>query len=620
MRASRIVLIVYVLCFLGLAFLYVPRLANPLWSDAEFTGWVSPIAHRMVQGQQIYGDFTLPIPPASFALMAVIQKVTGRFLLLDELWLCAVCQMLMLPIGYALVRPFTTARNAALATMASVPVLIAAPKEIAYDHTALLVAWGSLALFTRGLLLTSERRRWTWLLASGATAGFTLAFKSSTGVGAIAALCFGLAVMGCIGWRTERRAALKPTARDAIAVGAGIAVGVLATLLTVVALGGSLPEFIHVVFVDGPALKGGRTQVSLNLLSYTIIQTPTHISFLTALMISYVLVRVLGRKDALQVPVEPTPADDRSERGVAGWVFGLPMVLLTLLTFGLAALLLVGDASRVPLLLQVGAGFGNAGPMVGLFFLLLLLVANFARAESMRDRRAVFATLAVAAGMLSLMHNLSDPKHRPLYDNNPIVPLVIVSLLIVFDQARARILKYATITAMLLALFGGKFQRYLTARHPVEDQGFWWGLQVNDRGKTLLGAAKRARALAGPNGTVLTLPEDPMFEALIGRPRPNLRGAIVFVDQFPKHVLEQDLATLHAHPPDVLILHPEAEVGWNTVYRIWSLDSPAARIQNDFVHKHRHTTYRVDSTYPTWLFDGSVKMALLVRKDRTNTP
>lgn len=620
MRASRIVLIVYVLCFLGLAFLYVPRLANPLWSDSEFTGWVAPIAHRMVEGQRIYQDFTLPIPPGSFALMALVQKVSGRFLLLDELWLCAICQMLMLPVGYALVRPFTTARNAALATMASMPVLMAAPKEIAYDHTALLVAWGSLALFTRGLMADAERRRWGWLVAAGAAAGFTLAFKSSTGVGAIAALFAGLGVTAVVGWRAVRRAALKPALHDATALTAGVVAGGLLTLLLVVVLGGSVREFIQVVFVDGPALKGGRSQVSLNLLSYTIIQTPTHISFLTALMISYVLVRILGRKDALQVPSSTIPTDERGERGLAGWVFAVPTVLLTLLIFGFAALLLAGNASRVPLFLQVGAGFGSAGPMIGLFFLLLLLVANFAKAASMRDRRAVFASLAVAAGMLSLMHNLSDPKHRPLYDNNPIIPLVIVSLLIVFDQARARILKYATVVVMLLALFGGKFQRYLTARHPVEDRGFWHGLRVNDTGKTLLDAALRARALAGPDGTVLMLPEDPMFEALIGRPRPELRGAIVFVDQFPEHVLDQDLAKLHADPPDVLVLHPEAEVGWNTVYRIWSLDSPAAKLQNDFVRRHRHTTYEVDSTYPTWLFDSKVTMAVLVRKDRGKKP
>ena len=619
MRASRVVLIVYLLCFLGLSFLYVPRLANPLWSDVEFSGWVAPIAHRMLSGERIYQDFTLPIPPASFALMAGVQKLTGRFLLLDELWLCAICQMLMAPIGYLLVRPFTTARNATLATMATVPVLIAAPKEIAYDHTALVVAWGSLVLLTRGLLVEGGRKRWAWLAAAGFAAAFTLAFKSSTGVGAVAGLGTALAAMFWIGWRTEGKKSLRPAVHDAIAAGAGLMAGVVATATIVIAVGGSLTEFYQVVFVDGPALKGGRSQAILNLLSYTIIQTPTHISFFTAVVIAYVLVRVVGRKDALQVAKKPAP-EDPAEKGIAGWVFAAPMILYSLLVFGTAALLLAGNANRIPFALQVGAGFGSAGPMIGLLLLLFMLMANFVRAESSRDRRAVFASLALAAGMLSLMHNLSDPKHRPLYDNNPIIPLVIVALLILFDQAKTRILKYSVVCVMLLALFGGKFHRYLIARTPVQDRGFWWGLRVNQGGEILLKAALRARKLAGPDGTVLTLPEDPMYEALIGRPRPALKGGIVFVDQFPEHTLAQDIETLHRDPPTVLVLHPEAEVGWNTVYRIWSIDSPAARLQNDFVRKHRNTTYRVDSTYPTLLFDSAVKMAVLVRKDRAAPP
>lgn len=614
-RASRIVLGCFMLCFLGFAMLYVPRLTNPLWSDAEFTGWVSPIAHRMLEGQRIYQDFTLPIPPASFALMAAVQAITGRFFLIDELWLCTICQILMLPIGYALVRPFTTARNATLVTMTMVPVIIAAPKEIAYDHTALLVAWASLALLLHGLLKPSGRTRALWLLSAGLAAGFTLAFKSSTGVGAVAACGAMITTLGWIGLRRDGSSARKPLAIDAAMVTAGITGGAVATLVLVAALGGSVPEFVRVVFVDGPALKGGKSQAILNLLSYTIIQTPTHVSFFTALIVAYVLVRLWGKRDAMLVALDPAPPD-AAERGFAGWVFAVPMILFVFLVFGLAGLLLAGNANRVPFALQVSAGFGGAGPMIGLFTLLLLLVANFTKAGSFRDRRAIFAALAIGSGVLSLMHNLSDPKHRPLYDNNPIIPLVILSLLILFDQAKSRILKYALVCLMLTGIFGGKYPRWLMARTPVDDPGFWSGLRISNNGEILLSAAKRARELAGPHGTVMTLPEDPMFEALIGRPRPKLTGAIVFVDQFPEHVLESDTAKLNAEPPTVLVLHPDVDVGWNAVYRIWSLNSPAARLQNDFLRKHRGTTYAVDSKYPTWLFDSAMSMSVLVRKDR----
>ncbi len=615
MRASRTVLVVFVLCLVGFAFLYVPRLANPLWSDVEFTGWVSPIAQRMVEGQRIYRDFTLPIPPGSFALMAAFQSLTGRFFLLDELWLCALCQLLMVPIGWALVRPFTTERNATLATMAMVPVLIAAPKEIAYDHTALVVAWGSLLLLSRGLLRPAGKARRALIASAGFTAGLTLVLKSSTGMGAVAAVCVAMAGIAWIGWRTEGKACFRDLARDAAFMGAGLLGGLVATVLVVTALGGSVSEFYQVVFVDGPRLKGGRGQAILNLLSYTIVQTPMHLSFLLALVMAYVLVRVVKSEDPLLVKPETEPL--AGEQGRAWWVFAVPMGVYVLLVFAVASLLLAGNASHVPFGLQVGSAFGSAGPMMGMFVLLLLIVANWSRAQARTEPRTVFAVVGLAAGVLSLMHNLSDPKHRPLYDNNPIIPLGIVSLLILLDQARARVLKYAVVGLMLLGLFGGKFQRYLIARTPVQDPGFWRGLRVNHNGTVLLEAAMRARELAGPDGTVLSLPEDPMYQALIGRPRPKLRGGIVFVDQFPEHVLAEDLATLRAHPPTVLVLHPEADQGWNMVYSIWSVDSPAARLQNGFLREHRDATYRVDSTYPTWLFDNGVKMALLVRKDRS---
>ena len=612
-RASRIVLAVFVLCFIGLMFLYVPRLANPLWSDIEFTGWVAPIAHRMAEGQRIYRDFTLPIPPGSFAVMAAFQRLTGRFYLLDELWLCALCQLLMMPIGYFLVRPFTTERNAALSTMAMVPVLIAAPKEIAYDHTALVLAWGGLAMLAQGLTRPAGRSRHRWLAGAGLLAGTTLAFKSSTGVGAVAGVTAGLTLCTTIAWRREGFEQARAWLRAWAFALAGMAGGLVLTMALVLGLGGALGEFIQIVFADGPALKGGRGQAILNLLSYTIIQTPTHLSFFTAAVLAYLIARAVVRKDALQVPTTWVD-DDSTERGNAGWVFGVLMGLFVVLVFAMAGLLLAGNATRVPFVLQVGAGFGGAGSMIGLFVLVLVLAVNAFRAEAGNDRRAAFAALTLAAGVVSLIHNLSDPKHRPLYDNNPIIPLAIFSVLLLCDQARSLILKYVLVCLMLLNLFGLKFQRYLDARNVVDDPGFWAGLRVTSNGQKLLAAAVRARELAGPDGTVLMLPEDPMVEALVGRRRPPLFGAIVFVDQFPEHALDRDLAAIHANPPDVVLLHPREEVGWNAVYSIWSLKSPAARFQNDFMHKRRDELYRVDSTYPTWLFDNPSQMVLLARK------
>ncbi|MCU0691915.1 MAG: hypothetical protein MUF54_10975 [Polyangiaceae bacterium] len=615
MRASRVVFATALLCFAGYACFYVPRLANPLWSDVEFTGWVSPIAHRMAQGARIYSDFTLPIPPASFALMAGIQKLLGRFLLLDELWLCALSQMAMVPIGYWLVRPYTTARNATLASLMMIPALVASPKEIAYDHTTLVLAWGALACVGQGLAAEAGRQR-VWLAAGGFVAGWSLAFKSSTGLGAVGGVLAALLVVTLLAWRREGWHALRGWRQAWASISAGLAGGVAATAGLVLALGGSLFEFYQTVFVDGPALKGGRGQAIANLVSYTILQTPTSFSLLTATLLAYAVARALARSKRLEVDDTGDPAEEQAERGKAGLWFAVPMSLYLALVFGVATLLLAGNANRVPTVLQIGAGFGAAVPMIGLFALVLLMVVNGTNAHTSRDVRARFAAITVAAGVVSLMHNLSDPKHRPLYDNNPIIPLAMAALLILVDQARSRALKYAMVSLALLAVFGGKYQRYLEARTPVTEPGFWQGLRVSANALVLLNAAKRARELAGPHGTVLVLPEDPMFASVIDRPRPPLFGAIVFVDQFPEHAFARDMAKLRENPPDVLVLHPNDATSRNAVYGIWSLNSPAARLQDGLQQNGHHDLYRVDSTYPTWLFQGPREMEILVKKER----
>lgn len=592
------------------ATVYVPRLANPLWSDVEFTGWVSPIAHRMVEGQRIYRDFTLPIPPASFALLALVQSALGRFALLDELWVCALGQMVMLAAAWFIVRALSSERNATLVVLVTSPMLIATPKEIAYDQTALAVAWVSLALLTQGLLARDAARRWKWLAATGLMSGLVLAFKSSTGMGAIGGAGLALAASSWMAWRRSGRDAWRAVARDWVAMMAGVAVGGVLTVLLVVAVGGSVGEFYRVVFVDGPVLKGGRGQVLINLLSYTILQTPTHVSLLSAAVVGWVLVRVLGKRGALEVSAD---ASERRERGVPGVLFVLGAGGWTVLMFGLATLLLAGNASSIPVLLRVGAGFGSAIPMLGLLFLVLLLVVNARASEGGADRRGAFAAVAIAAGFVSLAHNLSDPTHRPFYDNNPIIPLAAFSLLLAFDQARLRGLKAITVGLMTMVLFGGKFERYLDARYPVGPEGFWQGLRVSSNGQTLLRAAARIRDLAGPRGTVLMLPEDPMFEALVGRPRPKLQGAIVFVDQFPERLLESDLSALEHSPPDVVVLHPRDVTAWHTVYSIWNVKCAAARLQNEFTSRVLEPRYRRDSSFETWMFRGPGFMDVYTR-------
>jgi hypothetical protein len=610
-RAHRIVLGVLFLSFLALAYFYVPRLTNCLWSDVEFTGWVSPIAHRMAQGEHIYRDFTLPIPPASFLVMAAVQKITGRFALVDELWLCAVCNLLMMGIAYAIARSFTNTRNATLVTILTAPVIILTPKEIAYDQTAQVVAWSAVALLARGLTRGPGRER-SWLLrAAGFSAALSLAFKSSTGTGAIIGMALAVGLLCGIAWFRQKRAGVRALLPELGSVASGIAAGIAATVLIVVLAGGSLGEFYQVVFVDGPRLKGGQARMVLNLLSYALFQSPVHLSLLVVVFTALVLVRLQGNQQGLLVEAELTPEDPRKP-GPFDWRFAIAVSVIVLALTGTGIGLLAGNVAMVPNGLRAISGFSIVPPMLGLMFLAIFLVSHVHAASDATDRRAAFAATTLCAGSISLLHNLSHPQHRPFYDNNPIIPMAFLSLLVLMDRARLPRIKYVLFLLTLFGLYGAKFQRYLDARHPVEDASFWAGLKVSDGGLEILKMAHRARELAGPTGTVLMLPEDPATEALIGRPRPKLRGAIVFVDQFPDHVLKHDLAALQASPPDVLVLHPN-DNRWNRVYRIWTLKSAAAKMQVEFLESRRETMYHVDSSYPTWIFDQPSTMDLLTR-------
>ena len=618
MRASRVVFVVSLLCYVCFILLYAPRLANPLWTDVEFSGWVSPIAHRMVQGERIYRDFTLPLPPGSFALMAQFQQLTGRFYLIDELWLCALCQLLMAIVAYALARLFTSERNAVLTMLATIPALLVAQKEIAYDHTAQLVSWTSLLVLAHALLRPAGKTRAVLLALSGFAASFTIAFKSSTGVGAVAATCLAVASASWMQRKSYARDNRRSFVRDAAFVAIGLAAGAVATIVVVLAVGGSLHEFYYVVFVDGPALKGGWITGFNNLYSYLVEQPPLHLSFLLGLVIAYLIVRIRNRH---QLPGQDS-ADRSSERGSlrprrSSWWRALPMSLFVVWVFGFGGLMLVGHAPQLPRYLQVGAWFGSNLLSVGLLALLVMIGLRHraSKLSSPRtDSNTVFVSIGIAAGMASLIHNVSDPGHRPLYDNNPVIPMAIMSVLMILDMARARVLKHIVACTMLLSLFGPSYERRLAANTLVTDPGFWKGLRVGPGGKVVLAAAQRVRALTGPNDTVLMLPEDPMFEALVGRDRPWLLGGIVFVDQYPERLLTHDAEFLQRHPPAVVVLQPEDD-SWNTFYGIWNSDSPACRLQRSFLRNRVSWAYQFDSRYPTVFHGTNTSMSLLVRKD-----
>jgi hypothetical protein len=122
---------------------------------------------------------------------------------------------------------------------------------------------------------------------------------------------------------------------------------------------------------------------------------------------------------------------------------------------------------------------------------------------------------------------------------------------------------------------------------------------VNERGHEVIRSVLRVRTLAGPNDSVLVLPEDLELVALIDRPRPPIRGAVVFVDQYPERLAADDLRALEANLPKVVVIHPSDRTLWRQMFEIWMYEGGAYHIMQRFLDDLLPKHYRLDSTFST---------------------
>ncbi len=581
------------LVFLAYASRAVPRLTNSLVGDSEFTGWTGPIAERFFDGSTPYQDFLLPIPPGPFVVMAAVQALGGPPRLLQELWLVAVCHLGMAGLAYVIARAFSGPLTSLLVSGATLATVIQLYKECAYDHTAQLLAWGSIAAGAHALAKAKPCSR-LWLL-SGALAAVTLAFKQSTGSGIALGWICAFAYLGGLALLSRDAGALRNMKRILPRFVAGAAVGVGIDLVLLLATQSSISGFIASAYVDGAALKGGSLKLAFNLFSY-LWRFPAWPASLGLTLVVALLVRRayqasgdfdLSRRDETDSPR-----------------LSLLSVLVLLGGFGAATALLWSDAAPPSASVLAWSQRAKMIPAFGLCALVVFaatrtrLPAQDAEGRAAAERGHALLAVCIAALTCSLLHNLSFPGFRPFYDNNPIIVIAYLLMFAALDRARLGWAKPMALALGLSVLFGHKLSRHLEATSHVED-GHWAGTRVSARGRVVVQAARRAQELAGEAGTVLVLPEDVTLARLIARPRPALRGAIVFVDQYPARALAPDLSTLEASPPTVVVIHPADPSLWRRMYALWSTNSPAQQLADKFLADWLPKKYRLDSSYPT---------------------
>jgi hypothetical protein len=605
----------------------IPHLTNAHFGDVDFTGWSGPLGSRILHGDRPYVDFVLPIPPGSFLLLAGLEKLWGRPLLLQELWLNAATHLGMGILAFVIARAFTSRRTATYVAVTSLLTVIQLNKECAYDHTAQLVAWGSLAAGAHAMVArrTSPRLR-LWVLA-GALSGWTLLFKQSTGIGSIFGWLAAFVYLAAVDvWSGEPRAAID-WKRPVVRYLQGVGLGLLAVWGTLVLMGSTFRAFFQAVFLDGSILKGGPKFLLRNLAVY-LLDFPAY----PASMVLIACLVLIGSRWArlahgsLHVGDEPS----RAQR-FSAWEGPV-----------LAATLVLGSAAGSFFLFR-GAGAYPAtwiehfdrfkfGPPLSLVPACAIFTAHLVKPEGASPDRAgeggVQGALvgghrlnaAFVSGLVcSLLHNTSAPEFRPFYDNNAVIPLSLLALFVVLERARLRPLAALFVVALTISVGGNKYFRAMTATTKIESGLHWAGMRVNEHGQEIVKVARRVRELTKPEDTVLILPEDVAMAALIGRPRPPLVGAIVFVDQYAPRLAKDDIARLDEHPPKVIIVHPRSERGWQRFFRIWNGKSGAEEVIQHVLHDLLPHRYQRDSTYRTTFLWEPASLDVWVRQDGGET-
>ncbi len=597
--------------FVLLSTALVPRLTNVHFGDVEFSGWSGPLGTRLLSGDVPYRDFTLPIPPGSFALVALIERVSGRALLSNELWLNAAIHALLGCLAYALARAFTS-RALALAVAASTLVAMTyLNKECAYDHTAQLTAWASLVAAARALISTDSRARGRWWIAAGVAAGATLAFKQSTALGALAALSLGPTYAA---WQAQRagRSGGAALRRDAAHVAGGAVVGLALVAVLLVGLGASPASFVTAVFRDGSTLKGGSGRLITNVWGYfsSYGVFPPSLGFIVALAAVGAGVHRSGGFDLAQ-------EQDRRDEKRTAWAVALAAAATFVFAFAWlrsgAAGLGAAWVHRLDLLKHL-PGFGVV-LAIGFVALGPTLRAPRDEAPNRARHRTGLEAVGAMALVTTILHNTSAPEFRPFYDNNVLIPVGFLHLYVALARCGSRWLWSVAFTLALASLFGNKLHRAAEARHAAPQEGHWAGLWVSERGRTMLRAAARVRSLTNEDDTVLVLPEDLQLTSLIGRRRPELRGAIAFVDQYPASVLEHDVSVLEREPPKVIVVHPREPHQWVRFYRIWAVESPAERLLRHVLASVLPTKYERRYSFDTRFQHESATLDVWVRRE-----
>jgi hypothetical protein len=514
--------------------------------------------------------------------------------------------------AYAIAARFSSRKVAVLVALGTFVVVIQTPKECVYDHTSLLCAWLGVVVGTRAVLGSGRTALRCWM-ATGLLSTLSLGFKQSTATGMVAGWVVALLYLWAVEARAGRREAAAEFRRRARAFGVGLLIGTGLVALLVAAAGARIPSFVRAVLLDGPALKGGARTLLTNLFAFVFHYDAIKNTIVPTAFVIAIGIAVARRHGNAHIGDEPEP---RPSLGLGSIVL---LAAAPLVTYGIAIGMLAGQVRALqPFFMSLCENLRSVptyGFVYGAVYFAAHLHEKSAATPERRARGHAFNAIVLASMTCSVIYDTSFVEFIPFYYNEPSIPIALLCLVIATERSGLVWATPVALAALMMPTFGVKMNRALSDGALVET-GQWAGLRVNYRGIEVWNAANRARELAGPTGTVLVLPEDVELVGLIARPRPKLRGAVIFVDQYPWRLLAGDLATLDRDLPDVVVIHPRHERDWRAVFRTWKVGSAAEKM-TEHVLKLLPEHYALDSSYPTIYFWDQGQIDVYVRKEGT---
>jgi hypothetical protein len=572
------------LAFTAFASMSVRRLTNYNAGDIDLAGWTGFVAARLTRGERPYVDFVTPLGPASLLVRSLVERASGALRLIDELALVACCRFAMAALSYAIAVTVASRTTASLVAIATLALLLGSSRDNAFEVLGQLGLWASLACAARAWQAPLPSRK-HWWLATGACSALTLGFDARC---AAAGTMAWIALLGISTFRSqERRADFGAWAR-------GMAMGFGLVLVEVLLCRSTPRAFAEAVLNDGLTFTGGVLPLAWTPLRSLFGRE----AYSSSLLLTAATV-VLGAKLLLPGTSQQEPKNADLEPGARERRVLLGAAVLVVAALGTATILLSNGTRGLPKqLLAVSLNAGaivGAGIVLGCFHTVWHARSGFARApDETRVLRLLFGFALLAA-------LFREPWYfgiHPEYGGDVLTAVALIFVFLAAESAKRSFVAPLVLALSLIGLFGLKLHRALEASTLVRT-GYWANLYVNHRGSELLAAAQRARELTPPEATLLVLPEDPQIAALIGRPRPRLRGALVFSNHYPARLLEDDRRELEQRPPRAVVVHPRRAEQWQPWLLAFSPHPAAAALSLYVSSNLLPGRYRLDASYRT---------------------